>query len=85
MYEYGIVKIRTNAWQMVNVWELDQDGDYLRETERLVKDSGYLIHYSENSTPLGCIRAEKQEDIRNIARLLHEAFDRGETVQLEVI
>jgi hypothetical protein len=28
-YTYGPVKIRTNAWKMIKVWKLDEDGDYL--------------------------------------------------------
>ncbi len=84
-WEYGLVKIRTDARQLVNVWELDQDGDYLRETERQVKDSGYLIHYSESGTTLGCIRAGTQDDINIIAKCIQKTLEKGEAVQLEVV
>jgi hypothetical protein len=82
---YGTVKIRTNAFQMVNVWELDQDGDYLRETEKQVKDEGYLIHYSISSTTLGCIRAESQTEIETYAQIIERELVKGGEVLLEVI
>ena len=82
---YGPVKIVTDAWRMVNVWELDDNGDYARETERQVKDSGYLIHYSEYGTTLGCIRVTSPQDVIAIARLIAAALEKKESVQLEVI
>ena len=82
---YGQVKIRTNAWQYVNVWELDKDGDYLRETSRQVWDSGYLLHYSVSSTTLGCIRLASVEDAKMIGEIIERLLGRGETVQLDVV
>jgi hypothetical protein len=82
---YGPVKIITDAWQTVNAWELDGSGDYLKETDRRVKDSGYLLHYSESETTLGCIRLAKPEDAVLIARFIQRFFDLGEAVQLEVV
>ena len=82
---YGTVKIRTNAWQYVKVWELDKDGDYLHETDRKVIDSGYLIHYSDSNTTLGCIRSERQDVLEIAARIIENLLKQGEAVQLEVI
>ena len=84
-WTYGPVKIRTNAWCWVNVWELDKDGDYLRETERRVKDGAYHLHYSSSSTTLGCIRLASPKDARAIAGIVQGALKQGEPVELEVV
>ena len=81
---YGPVKIRTDAWQWVNVWELDADGDYLWETDRRVKDTCYWLHYSVSGTTLGCIRLASPEDAVTIANAIDAALGR-ETVELEVL
>jgi hypothetical protein len=82
-YTYGPVKIRTDAWQWVNIWSLDADGDYLREKEKRVQDTGYLLHYSEFNTTLGCIRLNSPEDAIAIAEAIAEAMKYTQ-VQLEV-
>ncbi|MDR1909653.1 MAG: hypothetical protein LBQ35_07050 [Spirochaetaceae bacterium] len=81
---YGPVKIRTDAWQHVNVWELDADGDYLRETEKQVQDLGYWLHYSASVTTLGCIRFARPEDAIGAAEAVAEAL-KHEGVELEVV
>ncbi|MDR3122234.1 MAG: hypothetical protein LBU16_00440 [Treponema sp.] len=80
---YGPVKIRTDAWQWVNVWQLDGYGDYLRETDERVKDTCYWLHYSAFSSTLGCIRLASPKDAESIANLIARALDR-EPVELEV-
>ena len=82
---YGPVKIRTNAWQWVNVWELDEDGDYLRKRGDEVKDHGYLLHFSVSATTLGCIRLASPQDAKTIGKLIAKALKNGESVELEVI
>lgn len=82
---YGPVKIRTDARQIVNVWELDTDGDYLKETQRQVIDEAYLLHYSTSNTTLGCIRLENPEDAEELARIIQRLLDQKEPVQLEVV
>jgi hypothetical protein len=82
---YGPVKIKTDAWQMVNVWELDEEGDYLGCTDVRVKDTCYWLHYSEFSTTLGCIRLDSPADAIAIASKILLAFERGEAVSLEVV
>jgi hypothetical protein len=84
-YTYGPVKIRTSAWQFIKVWELDEDGDYLRETKQQVKDFGYLLHYSESSTTLGCIRLASHADAVQIARVIEKLLAAGEEIILEVV
>ena len=81
---YGPVKILTDAWQWVNVWELDEYGDYLRESALKVKDECYWIHYSKSITTLGCIRAASEKDILTIAGFIQNAYSRGEKVFIEV-
>ncbi len=85
MNTYGPVKIRTDAWQMVNVWRLDTNGDYHDETKWRTKDMGYLLHYSASGTTLGCIRLASPQDAETIARIIHRLLEQNETVQLEVI
>jgi hypothetical protein len=80
---YGPVKIRTNAHCPVNVWALDGEGDYLAETGRTDRDTGYLLHYSDSGTTLGCIRLDSPEDAVAIANAIAEAMKDG-TVEMEV-
>ena len=82
---YGPVKIRTDAWQPVFVWDLDKDGDYLRETVRQVRDEAYLLHYSASGTTLGCIRLASPDDAETLARIIQRFLDQKEAVQLEVV
>jgi len=84
-HTYGPVKIRTDAWQWVKIWELDEDGDYLKERGDEVQDYGYLLHYSVSSTTLGCIRLESPEDAETLGRLVEKVLRSGEKVELEVV
>jgi hypothetical protein len=81
---YGPVKIRTDAWQWVKVWELDAEGDYLRETDRQVRDTCYWLHYSEFGTTLGCIRLDNPVDAAGMAEAIAGAL-KGGPVELEVL
>jgi hypothetical protein len=81
---YGPVKIRTNASQKVSIWTLDMDGDYLQETQEQVEDYGYLLHYSESSTTLGCIRLRSPEEAKVLGRLIENIL-KSEPVELEVV
>jgi hypothetical protein len=81
---YGPVKIRTDAWQWVKVWQLDGDGDYEKETAQLVRDTGYLLHYTVFNTTLGCIRLDSPEDAIDIAKVIEAALEHG-AVELEVV
>jgi hypothetical protein len=80
---YGPVKIRTDAWQWVKVWDLDMEGDYLRETDQQARDTCYWLHYSDSKTTLGCIRLASPEDAASLAMVVARALER-EPVELEV-
>jgi hypothetical protein len=67
---YGPVKIRTNAHQKVRVWTLDKDGDYDKETSEETDDTGYLLHYSNYNTTLGCGRIDTAAQATKLASLL---------------
>jgi hypothetical protein len=82
---YGPVKILTDAWQMVEVWELDEEGDYLRAVSRMVKDTCYWLHASVFNTTLGCIRLAGPLDAIEIATVIQASLERGEPVQLEAV
>jgi hypothetical protein len=82
---YGPVKIRTDASQWVKVWELDSDGDYLRERGDEVKDYGYLLHYSFSRTTLGCIRLDSAGAAESLGKLVEMVLRSGEKVELEVL
>jgi hypothetical protein len=84
-WEYGSVKIRTDAWQPVKIWELDQDGNYLKETDKMVIDKGYLLHYSQSNTTLGCIRIATNVEAVMLGKVIERTLDIGEAVQIEVI
>ena len=81
--EYGLVRIRTDATQKVNVWKLDGAGGYDKKTDELVDDYGYLFHYSNSSTTLGCGRIETQEAANKLAKIIELGLKDG--VTLEVI
>jgi hypothetical protein len=80
---YGPVKILTDAWRHVNAWELDAEGDYLRETSRIVRDSCYWMHYSVSKTTLGCIRFFSPADAVAAAEIVLEVLRAGEILELE--
>ena len=82
---YGPVKIRTDAFQPVKVWALDDDGDYAYETAEIIIDRGYLLHFSPSKTTWGCIRKESPEDAITIGKMIEEALDTDEEVILEVL
>lgn len=82
---YGPVKIRTDACQYVKIWQLDEDGDYLQETRHETKDYGYLLHYSESKTTLGCIRISTAEEAVKLGMLIETALLNKEPITLEVI
>jgi hypothetical protein len=81
---YGPCKIRTDACQEVKTWLLDEDGDYLKESENKVIDRGYLLHYSESSTTLGCIRLQSDSDAIILGNIIEKLL-KQDTVELEVI
>lgn len=86
--EFKPVKIKTNAHQMVETWLLDDKNGYDKPSGKFVNDSGYYLHWSKKySTTLGCGRVGTDTDkqVRKLAGLVKQAFDKGEMVILEVI
>jgi len=82
---YGPCKIQTNAFQAVNVWELDSEQDYLRETDKKVKDSCYWLHYSTSSSTLGCIRLSSESEATTIGKLVEASLFETGACYLEVV
>jgi hypothetical protein len=82
--EYGLVRIRTDATQKVNVWTLDKLGGYDKRTDETVDDYGYLFHYSNSSTTLGCGRIETQEAANKLASIIETGLKDGPAI-LEVV
>ena len=81
---YGPCKLLTNAFQWVPVWDLDGDGDYLKETDERVQDFGYWFHYSSSGTTLGCVRFCRDGDAVVVGRLVEGCLGRGEECVVEV-
>jgi hypothetical protein len=82
---YAPFFIPTNAFQRVQLWEVDSNGGYDHPIQEYQTDAGYGIHFSETSrTTLGCIRLDSAKDAEVIAGLVNYAMDRKEKVLLEV-
>jgi hypothetical protein len=86
--EFAPFKIKTNAYQMVETWELDAVSEgYSKPTGNSVRDEGYHLHWSANSkTTLGCGRVGTNTDneIRALVQLVQAELDAGREVLLEV-
>ena len=76
--------IATNAWQIVDEWELDERGYYRRPSGRTVPDYGYGIHFSSSYTTLGCLRIGELQDLIDLAGMVREELDAGREVPFEV-
>jgi hypothetical protein len=85
--EFGLVRIRTNASQMVEVWALDSTGGYDHPTGKFVDDHGYLLHYSEYLNTLGCGRIGKNNgnQIEKLALLLEPDLAAHGRIPLKVV
>jgi hypothetical protein len=85
---FAPIKIKTNAVQMVEKWELDENGGYAFGTGKMVSDSGYYLHWSKNSlTTHGCGRVGTNTDkqILKLAGVLMPLLDKGTKIYLDVI
>ena len=56
--------IATDAWQMLDEWELDSNGVYERKTGKRVPDYAYGLHFSSSDWTQGCIRIGSESDLR---------------------
>ena len=77
--------IPTNAFQMLPIWELDNNGLYKRKTTNLTRDIGYGLHYSTSSTTLGCIKIQQKNDLLWIIEYIGECFNKDIFLEIEVI
>ena len=82
---YGPCKILTDAYRMVKVWQLDSNLDYFQETNEEVKDLGYMLHWSESSTTLGCIRLATEADAYELGNMIDDMLRSVKSIPLEVI
>jgi hypothetical protein len=62
--------IPTDAYQELEVWELDSKGYYVRGTGRKVKDIAYGLHFSTSNTTQGCIKILNLEDLMYLVNKL---------------
>jgi hypothetical protein len=60
--------IPTDAWQMVSVWLLDENGFYDVKSNREIKDTAYGLHASNSRTTLGCLKIMDIADVEWLAR-----------------
>lgn len=76
--------IPTNAERSVNVWALDNNGEYAHRTGRTVIDKAYGLHFSTSNTTLGCIKIENRNDLLFLVNIIQAELQRGEACKLEV-
>lgn len=84
LHDYGLVRIRTNAHQKVQLWSLGVDGGYDKPIQEFADDFGYLFHYSESNSTLGCGRIDSQANALALADLCEEAL-KNEHLYIEVV
>jgi hypothetical protein len=85
---FAPVKIKTDAHQNVELWNLDSHGGYDRPSGIFAEDWGYHLHWSENSkTTLGCGRVgtDTNREALELAGLVSDAMAAGKDVILEVV
>jgi hypothetical protein len=58
------VFISTDAYAMLDIWELDEKDFYLRNTGEKCRDYFYGLHFSNSDWTHGCIRIGYQADVR---------------------
>lgn len=83
---YAPVKIKTNAFHMLPVWSLTDQGHYGTKTEEYTRDEAYWLHYSHgSSTTLGCIRLHSVSDAFLLARIIEKGLEESDSIPLEVV
>ena len=58
------VYIATDAYQMLDIWTLDEAGRYLSNTHEKIADYFYGLHFSNSDWTQGCLRIAREDDIR---------------------
>jgi hypothetical protein len=69
--------IPTDAFQMLPVWEI-KDGKYVKATDKLIRDSGYGLHFSTSNTTLGCIKIINRDDLLMLVDDINNVLYNGE-------
>jgi hypothetical protein len=85
---FAPVKIKTDAHQKVELWNLDRGGGYDRPSGIFADDWGYHLHWSEYSrTTLGCGRVGRNtsREVVILAEFVEGALKNGDEVTLEVV
>lgn len=77
--------ISTNARQLVEIWKLDKNGGYEKQTGKYQDDWGYGFHFWSGRTTIGCGRFGSEGDIRSACALLGNRLDIFGSVPLEVV
>ena len=77
--------IPTDAEQLLEVWELDEEGGYKAVTGEKVLDLGYGLHYSGSSTTVGCIRIHERSKLLWLVNAINVERELGRSILLEVI
>lgn len=78
------VKIRTDAVRDVFEWEV-HNGEYIKSTDRVLKDTGYLIHYYHGKYSHGCILIDSKSDVLEFAKIMRQEIIDNEYIFLEVM
>jgi hypothetical protein len=75
--------IPTDAWQMVDVWEV-QNGFYVQPTDQQTRDEAYGLHFSNGPNTFGCIKILSKDELIWIAEKIFAYLKAEDTVEIEV-
>ena len=78
------IMIVTNAHQLLDIWELDDEGNYLRKTGKQIMDWQYNIHCSCFTTSLGCLVAGDLQQLKRLGAQTKLAFSQHYFPNMEV-
>lgn len=90
---YWPVFIRTNAWQYLDYWEIDENECYSRPTGKRFRGHGYGIHHARldiggelvpSSTTLGCMNVLDPEDAHSLGEHIVVAMGRHQHIYIDV-
>ncbi len=83
--DYAPVKIPTDAFRGVLLWDTDKNG-YVKMNGKHQTDAFYHLHFSKKwETTLGCIRFNSDKDARGIAKLIEYEQKLNNETWIEVI
>jgi len=77
--------ITTDAYQVLDQWDLKANGGYANITNYKVNDYQYHLHFSQSNTTQGCIKIHTLIDVYRLAAESLMALANKEKVLLEVI